>query len=61
MSPVAERLLERIQNGQERVGLGDVGLPLAVEFARNGLGGHCIPIDPFYLSWKVRQYGFDPR
>jgi len=22
-----------------------------------GLGGHCIPIDPFYLSWKSRQYG----
>ncbi len=22
-----------------------------------GLGGHCIPIDPFYLSWKARQYG----
>jgi len=22
-----------------------------------GLGGHCIPIDPFYLSWKVREYG----
>ena len=21
-----------------------------------GLGGHCIPIDPFYLSWKARQY-----
>jgi UDP-N-acetyl-D-glucosamine dehydrogenase len=26
-----------------------------------GLGGHCIPIDPFYLSWKARQSGFDPR
>jgi UDP-N-acetyl-D-glucosamine dehydrogenase len=24
-----------------------------------GLGGHCIPIDPFYLSWKARQNGFD--
>jgi UDP-N-acetyl-D-glucosamine dehydrogenase len=23
-----------------------------------GLGGHCIPIDPFYLSWKARQYDF---
>ncbi|MBV9868549.1 MAG: nucleotide sugar dehydrogenase, partial [Abitibacteriaceae bacterium] len=23
-----------------------------------GLGGHCIPIDPFYLSWKARQYNF---
>ena len=22
-----------------------------------GLGGHCIPIDPFYLSWKAKQYG----
>jgi UDP-N-acetyl-D-glucosamine dehydrogenase len=26
-----------------------------------GLGGHCIPIDPFYLSWKARQYGFEAR
>src|SRR5687768_6372513 len=25
-----------------------------------GLGGHCIPIDPFYLSWKAKQTGFDP-
>ncbi len=26
-----------------------------------GLGGHCIPIDPFYLSWKAKQAGFEPR
>jgi len=26
-----------------------------------GLGGHCIPIDPFYLSWKARQFGFESR
>jgi UDP-N-acetyl-D-glucosamine dehydrogenase len=26
-----------------------------------GLGGHCIPIDPFYLSWKARQYGVPTR
>ena len=26
-----------------------------------GLGGHCIPIDPFYLSWKARQTGFESR
>ena len=26
-----------------------------------GLGGHCIPIDPFYLSWKARQYGMQTR
>jgi UDP-N-acetyl-D-glucosamine dehydrogenase len=26
-----------------------------------GLGGHCIPIDPFYLSWKAKQQGFEPR
>ncbi len=26
-----------------------------------GVGGHCIPIDPVYLSWKARQYGFTPR
>ena len=24
-----------------------------------GLGGHCIPIDPFYLSWKAKQYGME--
>lgn len=26
-----------------------------------GLGGHCIPIDPFYLTWKARQFGFQTR
>src|ERR1035441_4275596 len=26
-----------------------------------GLGGHCIPIDPFYLSWKAKQYDFNTR
>jgi UDP-N-acetyl-D-glucosamine dehydrogenase len=26
-----------------------------------GLGGHCIPIDPFYLSWKTRQAGMEAR
>jgi UDP-N-acetyl-D-glucosamine dehydrogenase len=26
-----------------------------------GLGGHCIPIDPLYLSWKARISGFEPR
>jgi UDP-N-acetyl-D-glucosamine dehydrogenase len=26
-----------------------------------GLGGHCIPIDPFYLSWKAREYDFRTR
>ena len=24
-----------------------------------GLGGHCIPLDPYYLSWKAREYGFN--
>ena len=62
------------------IGLGYVGLPLAVEFAKAGLdaartkpfgfmpfypgpglGGHCIPVDPFYLGWKARQHGFEPR
>ena len=23
-----------------------------------GLGGHCLPIDPFYLTWKAREYDF---
>jgi len=26
-----------------------------------GLGGHCIPIDPFYLTWKAREYGMSTR
>jgi len=26
-----------------------------------GIGGHCIPLDPQYLSWKARQHGFDAR
>ena len=26
-----------------------------------GLGGHCIPIDPFYLTWKAREYGVHTR
>ena len=26
-----------------------------------GLGGHCIPIDPFYLSWKAKQFNFEAR
>ena len=26
-----------------------------------GIGGHCIPIDPFYLSWKAREYDFTTR
>jgi UDP-N-acetyl-D-glucosamine dehydrogenase len=26
-----------------------------------GLGGHCIPVDPHYLSWKIKQAGYEPR
>ena len=26
-----------------------------------GIGGHCIPLDPYYLSWKAKEYGFTPR
>lgn len=26
-----------------------------------GLGGHCIPVDPFYLTWKAREYGINAR
>jgi UDP-N-acetyl-D-glucosamine dehydrogenase len=26
-----------------------------------GLGGHCIPLDPYYLSWKAREYDFSAR
>jgi UDP-N-acetyl-D-glucosamine dehydrogenase len=30
-------------------------------YPRPGLGGHCIPIDPFYLSWKTKQAGIEAR
>lgn len=30
-------------------------------FPGPGLGGHCIPIDPFYLAWKAKEYDFDAR
>ncbi|MFC1761274.1 nucleotide sugar dehydrogenase [Planctomycetota bacterium] len=30
-------------------------------YPRPGLGGHCIPIDPFYLTWKARQFGMATR
>ncbi len=30
-------------------------------FPGPGLGGHCIPIDPFYLSWKAKEYDFSTR
>lgn len=30
-------------------------------FPGPGLGGHCIPIDPFYLTWKAREYGLNTR
>src|ERR1700686_5235695 len=30
-------------------------------YPRPGLGGHCIPVDPYYLSWKAREYDFSTR
>jgi UDP-N-acetyl-D-mannosaminuronate dehydrogenase len=27
----------------------------------HGAGGHCIPVDPFYLSWKAKQFGVATR
>ncbi len=30
-------------------------------FPGPGLGGHCIPVDPFYLTWKAKQYDFNTR
>jgi UDP-N-acetyl-D-glucosamine dehydrogenase len=30
-------------------------------FPGPGIGGHCIPIDPFYLTWKAREYGIHTR
>ena len=32
-------------------------LRLHAVLSRPGLGGHCIPIDPFYLTWKAKEYG----
>ena len=32
-----------------------------MKFIPGGVGGHCIPIDPFYFSWKAKQYGCEPR
>src|SRR5260221_5371391 len=26
-----------------------------------GVGGHCIPVDPFYLNWKAKQFGFQAK
>lgn len=26
-----------------------------------GIGGHCIPLDPYYLSWKAKKFGFNPK
>ena len=52
-------------HGHRRVGSRGRGEDEAVRLhgvlSRPGLGGHCIPIDPFYLSWKAKQSGFDPR
>ena len=36
----------------------DQALWLPGVLSRSGLGGHCIPLDPYYLSWKAREYGF---
>ena len=30
-------------------------------FPGPGLGGHCIPIDPFYLTWRARQFGMPTK
>ncbi len=30
-------------------------------FPGHGLGGHCIPIDPFYLTWKAKEFGVHTR
>ena len=39
----------------------DQALRLHAVLSRPGLGGHCIPIDPFYLTWKAREYDLTTR
>ena len=39
----------------------DEAVRVCVLQARPGLGGHCIPIDPFYLTWKAREFDFSTR
>ena len=65
------RTLKKIRNSIARLRVDDA-LP-SVEVATTepvgflafypgpGLGGHCIPIDPFYLTWKAREYGKHTR
>src|SRR5262249_56047834 len=63
-------LVRELKVGEEGMGI-DVGE--VMEAARTkpfgfmpfypgpGLGGHCIPIDPFYLTWKAREFGKHTR
>ena len=39
----------------------DQALRVSSVLSRPGLGGHCIPIDPFYLSWKAKEFDFHTR
>ena len=39
----------------------DQALRLHAFLSRPGIGGHCIPIDPFYLSWKAKEYDLATR
>ena len=39
----------------------DQAVRLHAVLSRPGLGGHCIPIDPFYLTWKAREFGVHTR
>ena len=40
---------------------GDQAIRIHAVLSGPGLGGHCIPIDPFYLSWKTKQAGIEAR
>lgn len=38
-----------------------VWVVITASYPGPGLGGHCIPIDPFYVTWKAREYDFPTR
>jgi dTDP-4-amino-4,6-dideoxygalactose transaminase len=50
--------MERLMDIKEKYGLKVLEDATEAFYPGPGLGGHCIPLDPYYLSWKAREYGF---